>query len=138
MATIEDELRRFLMGVRGTVCFPDKTRIYAPTCYGECIDEVNKLIEEVNKLFGGSTVYDAVGSWYNEEKGIIETEPVKVIESAHNCLTKEGAERLMKAITNYGRRANQTAISVENGNQFYIARTEDLLQALKRKELVVL
>ena len=128
--SVEDELRRWLQTVRGVTCYRDKLKIYAPTCYGRCLREVEELIAEVNKIVGGSTVYDAEGSWVTPE-GRVETEPVKVIEAAHHCLSRDEAVKLARAITEYARKANQSAIAVEAGS-FYIAETPRLLEAYRR------
>ncbi|MEM2188972.1 MAG: hypothetical protein QXG35_06540 [Nitrososphaerota archaeon] len=51
-----------MRGIKGVTCFRERLKIYAPTCYGKCIDAVEKLISNVNRVTDGSTVYDAEGS----------------------------------------------------------------------------
>ena len=65
VANATDEVRKWLAGVKGGVCYPDNVKIYAPTCNGRCVREVNELTHTVNKLFGGSTVYPATGGTIN-------------------------------------------------------------------------
>ena len=138
MGSVEDELSTFLERISGVTCFRERTKIYAPTCRGKCISEVGKLIEKVNMLTGGSTVYDAEGSWIDPETGKVETEPVKVIEAAHHCLSREQAEKLVEALSEYAREAKQTAIAIYSGNQFYIAETPKLLKIYEEKKIEML
>jgi len=128
MSEVRDELNRFLRSISGVTCFTENLKIYAPTCYGKCVDKVERLRDRVNQVAGGSTVYDAEGSWYNEDEGRVETEPVKVIEVAHNCFSEDEAEKIAGAIADYAREAGQSAMAV-HGSSFYIAETPELLEA---------
>ena len=127
-----DLLRRTLIALKGTTCYPDKTRIYAPTCYGKCIDAVNELIEKIDKLFGGSTVYDAEGHWFDIENNVIWKEPEKVIEVGHGCLSEEQARKLAEIIAEYGEKAQQYELFIERGNQFYLFSRKEFTEAVKR------
>lgn len=131
VSAVEDELRKFLNRIKGVVCLRERLKIYAPTCYGKCVGEVEELISRINEVIGGSTVYDAEGSWFNERLGRVETEPVKVIEAAHHCLSEEEARKIVEAIADYARKTNQTSVAVYEGN-FYIAETPELLEAYKK------
>jgi len=128
---VDDELERFLGGIKGVTCLVERLKIYAPTCYGKCVPQVDKLISRVNRVTGGSTVYDAEGSWYNEEQGKVETEPVRVIEAGHRCFSEEEAGRLAEAVSDYARDAGQHSMAVY-GSSFYIAETPELLEAYER------
>jgi hypothetical protein len=109
-------------------------KIYAPTCYGKCVDAVERLVKRVNEIFGGSTVYDAEGTWVAPD-GRVEREPVKVIEVGHHCTTPKDAEKFAEAIAKYAEEANQQAIAISQGS-FYIAPTPALLEAYKRLKTV--
>jgi len=126
---LRESLEEFLKSVRGVTCYQDRIRIYAPTCYGECIDAVNRLNEKVSKLLGGSTVYDAEGCWVNP-RGETECEPVRVIESAYRCIDPETARGVVEAIAEYGVEAKQQALAVEQGS-FYIASTSEVIEKIK-------
>lgn len=128
---VEDELDRFLEGIKGVTCLTDMLRIYAPTCHGKCLLEVDRLIDSVNRVTGGSTVYDAEGSWFNEELGKVETEPVRMIEAGHRCFSEEDAGKIAEAISEYTRDAKQHSMAVY-GSNLYIAETPDLLKAYEK------
>jgi len=130
MAKIEDAIEEWLKTVRGGVCYTEKLKFYAPTCYGKCINAVNKLISKINETFGGSTVYNAEGCWIDPE-GNLECEPVKVIEAAHNCTTSETAKEIAKAITDYAKEANQEYLAIEEGS-FFIAPSKEIAEAYEK------
>ncbi|MEM1797572.1 MAG: DUF3574 domain-containing protein, partial [Zestosphaera sp.] len=121
---IERTLEKFLESVGDVTCFRERLKIYAPTCHGRCLREVEKLISEVTSVAGGCTVYNAEGIWI-DETGHIQREPVRVIEAGHHCLTRQELERIARAIAEYARDANQQAIAIY-GSNFYIAPTPEL------------
>ncbi|MEM4976422.1 MAG: hypothetical protein QXT64_03750 [Desulfurococcaceae archaeon] len=127
--SVEDKLEEFLKSIKGVTCFRERLKIYAPTCYGKCVDAVEKLISNINKVIGGSTVYDAEGSWISD--GRLYREPVKVIEAAHHCLSKDEAEAIAKAIVEYAKEARQEALAIY-GSNFYIASVPELLKAYEK------
>jgi len=132
MPTVKDALEEWLKNIKGVTCFTEVLRIYAPTCYGECIDAVERLLDRLNKIFGGSTVYkDCQGCWFNEEENRMECEPVWVIEIGHRCLTPEEAKEVAKAIVDYAREANQYSVAIA-GSNFYIAESSRMLKAYKK------
>ena len=125
---IKNIIDEWLNKVPRAVCFTEKMKVYAPTCYGKCEKQTNTLISEMNRIFGGSTVYnEVIGCWYDSSKEETICEPVKVIEVGHNCSTKLKLEELMKAITKYAVDTKQDAISIHNG-KFYIADREPLIE----------
>ena len=126
-----DEIEKFFKKFAGK-CFPEKLKIYAPTCYGKCIDAVEELNSKVLETFGGSTVYDAEGCWISEETGETECEPVKVIEVGHHCTDRETAKKLIQAIKDYAVKAKQYSVAVSQGS-FYIAETEELVKAFEKQ-----
>jgi hypothetical protein len=134
---VRDQIEAWLKGIRGITCFSEKMKIYAPTCYNprtkghECLPEVEKLIERVNKIFGGSTVYDAEGSWIDEETGELVVEPVKVIEVGHECADLKDAQELADAIVEYATKAGQKSIAIHQGS-FFIAETPKLQKAYEK------
>lgn len=131
MPQAEDELEKFLERIEGVTCFTETMRVYAPTCHGTCLDEVETLKERLDRIFGGSTVYDAEGRFFDETVGKVETEPVKVIEVAHHCLRPKDAKNIVESIRDYSRGADQNFLAISQGN-FYIASREALLASLER------
>lgn len=125
---IESLIGEWLAKVPNVMCYTERMKIYAPTCYGECEPEVQKLVERVNELFGGSTTYDqCTGCWFDEEIKKVECEPIKVIEVAHNCSKKEDLKQLMDAIVDYATKTDQKTLSIQNG-KFYIAKKPQLIE----------
>lgn len=128
-----DEVENWLKTVKGEgkKCFRTQMKLYVPTCYGQCELEANELINEVNKIYEGSTIYKAEGSWITPE-GRTETEPIKVVEIGHDCTEYEEAKRLGEAIVKYATKTNQQAISILQG-RFYIGQTPEVVKAFKKK-----
>jgi len=127
MAQIEDSIEEWLRTVRGGICYTEKLKFYAPTCYGKCLDAVQKLATKINNVFGGSTIYDAKGCWINP-RGELECEPVKVIEAAHHCTNPEAAEKIAQALVDYAGEAKQEYLAVEEGS-FFVAPSEEMAKA---------
>lgn len=133
---IHDELEKWLREMIGTegTCFSEKMKVYAPTCYGRCIDAVERLIHKINEIFGGSTTYkEAEGCWINPE-GKTECEPVMVIEVGHHCTDYPTARKFVEAIRDYAVEADQQAISISQGSFYIIPRTELELAMEKVRE----
>jgi len=124
--SVEEKLEKFLEGIKGTICFRERMKIYAPTCHGGCEDVVEKLIREISKVMKGCTVYDAEKYWVSVD-GYVVSEPVRVIEIPHYCLTREEAEAIVRAVAEYMREANQEALAIHESN-FYIAPVPELLE----------
>ena len=130
---IEDELDRLLSDVAryGGICFPAKLKVYAPTCNNTCVQAVEKLYRRLTELFGGATVYKgAIGTFVDPERGVVEEEPVWVIEAAHNCLTPAEARSFAKALTEYASETKQNYIAVSQGS-FYVLPSEALAKRFK-------
>ena len=132
MASTTDEVRKWLAGIGGGVCYPDNVKIYAPTCKGKCLREVNELTDTVSRLFGGSTVYPAAGAWIDESTGKMDTEPVRVIEAAHNCTDPAVARELGKAIVKYATRTRQKWLAVRAG-KFYMGPQQEFIRRFVRR-----
>jgi len=139
ITTVKRVLEEFLGRIKGTTCYRDKITIYAPTCRGKCVDVVNELEKDINRIFGGSTSWEGRGCWYNPEIQDVECEPVRVIEAAHNCITEKQARQLAQALMDYARDAQQYALAVSENGAFYIAETKKmmkrLLEMLLQKEI---
>lgn len=114
------------IAVSGGICFPEKFKLYAPTCYGKCEDAVDELVKDINLIFGGSTTYkDVEGCWWDDENKKLECEPIRVIETAHHCQDYETARKLSNAIIKYNEKAKQKYISISQGS-FYILPSEKI------------
>jgi hypothetical protein len=134
MGQVEDEIAKWLRAIPGVTCFTEKMKVYAPTCHDRCLPAVEALISRINTIFGGSTVYDAEGTWVKDSR--VEREPVKVIEVGHRCTDPERAREFASAIVDYARSAEQSAIAIHQ-NDFYIAETPELIEAFKRLKATV-
>jgi len=131
MGQIETELQKFMKGVTRVKCYREVVKIYAPTCHGKCLDAVNRLAGYLSEKFGGVTVYDAEGSWFDEERREVVKEPVKVLQSGHHCLSPEEATDLAGAILDYAKEAKQEAIAIHEGSCF-VASREQMLKAYEK------
>jgi cystathionine beta-lyase family protein involved in aluminum resistance len=130
MSQVRDEIEAWLKTIKGVTCFTEKMKVYAPTCYGKCLDAVEELIAKINEIFTGSTVYDAEGTWVTPE-GRVEREPVKVIEVGHRCTDPDSARRFAEAIITYAQKADQRTIAIYQ-NDFYIAQRPEMVEAFKK------
>lgn len=130
---LPDAIRGFLRTVKKAQCFKEKTRVYAPTCYGQCLPAVTKLISDLNEIFKGSTIFDAQGSWFDPDTKQVETEPIKVIEIAEKCTTIAKSRQFAKAIMEYGIKARQKALSIDQ-RDFFIARSPEIVKAYVKAE----
>lgn len=126
-----DPIKDWLDSIKGRVCYPDAMKVYAPTCYGKCNDAVEELTLKINKIFGGSTIYEAQGSWSSDST--LETEPVKVIEVGHNCTDRNKASQFARAIRAYAKKADQKAMAIHQGS-FYLASSPELLKTYVKSQ----
>lgn len=133
MSELPDTLEHWLKTIKKTQCFKESFKVVAPTCYGQCLHTVDQLVHDLNEIFKGSTVYDATGTWWDSEKRDFDTEPVKVIEIAHKCASKDVARRFAKAVAQYGVKAEQKSLLINHGSQFYIARSPQIVKAFVKE-----
>jgi len=131
MSRTPDPIKDWLDAIKGRVCYPDSMKVYAPTCYGKCEDVVEELIVSMNKIFGGSTIYEAKGSWSSDST--LETEPIKVIEVGHNCTDPNKARQFARAVRAYAKKADQKAMAIHHGS-FYIASSPELLKTYLKNQ----
>ena len=147
-----DQIETWLASIKGRSCFTERMKVYVPVnCGGKgktcrcgatsvksgqkCMGEVNQLIASINKIFGGSTVYDARGSGL--EKGGLVEEPVKVIEIASNCTNYKSAKEFKEALVKYAEDMLQWEIGVSRGSHFFITRTAQASESLREKQLTM-
>lgn len=144
-----DQIDEWLASVRGGRCFTERLKVYVPVnCGGtqktckcgatrvrsgqKCMSEVNQLVATINRLFGGSTVYDAKGSGL-DDGGLVE-EPVKVIEVASNCTDERSARAFKEALTKYATDMQQFEIGVSRNSHFFISRTAQAAESLRQRQ----
>lgn len=141
-----DEIEKWLNSIGKETCFRERIKVYAPVnCGGDdrmcrcgrrhikshenCEEAVEELVVGINRLFGGSTVYDAQGSWM-DGKGMLVVEPVKVIEAGHRCVSGDVAEKFAEIISRFAKDSSQDAMAITQGN-FYLADTPKIASAFK-------
>lgn len=111
---------------QGIVCMTHSVKIYFPVSTPGSDRAFEELLATCNEVFGGSTVYDAEGSWCEKSpcrpENVV-TEPVKVIEASHNCTTERDREIFANALKKAAQRTNQTAVGIAGTNKFYIIPT---------------
>ncbi len=133
---VRQELNQWLGSMKGTTCYSQVAKVYAPTEYNSLrgMKAVKKLETVIATEFGGSTVYKNVEGCWVDYEGKLECEPEHVIELGHECTTDRQRRVLANAITQYAHEAGQQAVSVKNG-QFYIAKSPELLEHYLREAL---
>lgn len=99
-------------------CFKNKLRVYFPVASDPAYDWFEQIRAVINTVFGGSTTYDAEGSWMDKQ-GELVTEPVKVIEVAHNCHSREEVEAVSTVVRDAALATAQEVMSIE-ANQFHL------------------
>jgi hypothetical protein len=142
-----DEIEKWLDSIGSRACFRERLKVYAPVnCGGEneicrcgsrraksresCEEAVEELVVAMNRLFGGSTVYDAKGSWMDGGQLIIE--PVKVIEAGHRCVAGDAAEKFAEAVSRFAENSKQSAMAISQSN-FYLADTPKIANAFRER-----
>ncbi len=131
--SVKTLLEEWLNTIPDRLCFEEKMKVYAPTCGGDCTQEVDVLRDKINKIFGGCTVYEqSTGCWFDKENNKILCEPVKVLEVAHSCSDKDTLLKLANAIADYASKTKQHSISIHNGS-FFIAETPKLIEKLQEE-----
>jgi hypothetical protein len=119
---IDTLLDNWLANIPKITCYTQTMKVYAPTCRGECMNEVDQLAHEIVSIFGGCTIYDGEGCWKPERGGEPICEPVKIIEIGHNCSSDVTLEKLARAVKDYASKTKQESLSIKNGH-FFIAET---------------
>lgn len=80
---------------------------------------VKKTLTLFSGLFGGSTSYDAMGSWVSNKEGLI-VEKITIVES---YATREQVEKGLEQVVQYAKSLKnefkQEAISLEYDNRLY-------------------
>lgn len=123
---IRDAIHRWLkeMGP-GEQCMTEALKVYLPadpaTC-PKCPAEAEKVIKTINSLFGGSTVYDAEGSWISEKTGEVVKEKVKVVEAGHHCSKPPQREKFSEALMDFGVKTGQEMLFIGANNRFYLVK----------------
>lgn len=101
------------------MCFKNKLRVYFPVTDNTSKRWYERIRDELNAAFGGSTSFKAEGSWLDEDTGRVVIEPVRVIEVAHNCHSRDQVARVARVVKDAAQATRQTALSIET-NQFHI------------------
>ena len=110
--------------LKGLFNLDHNIKVYVPsTNHVDQVTDTSKYVDEgltqLSSYFGGSTNYEAIGSWNSQDKGLVK-EKVTIVESygtkeqmeAHIGHVIEFCEYLKKEL-------NQEAISLEYDNKLY-------------------
>ena len=79
---------------------------------------VRYVMEELSKLFGGATAYDALGSWLSDDVGLV-TENVKLVYSFTDELDNQKLEKVVELCEWIKREMSQECVSLEVNGQLY-------------------
>lgn len=159
---INEELREWFNKTEGATCYRKKMKAYIPigkNVNGKvkpCMTGVNQFIKDVNKIFKGSTVYDAWGSWYDAgycsksdiynrrdctKAGAkwtvvdkVESEKIKVVEIGYGkrgqtCLEREQKLDYIQALSRYGNTCNQYQMAITDDGEFFMGDTQALIES---------
>lgn len=100
-----------------SVVIPDR-------CKPDCAKAYKQLRFRMTELFGGTTTYDAEGTWI-DPGGKLVPDHVKVIEAAHSCMTPEQSAKFIRMVREAATEAKQEAMAIKAG-QFIIVPTDVL------------
>jgi len=106
-------------GVEGTYCLPYSLKVVMPYGCPGCFKAMEELVDDFTKLFHGTTVYTAEGTW-EDSKGAIITDHNKVIEVYHKCMTHEDEERAVEYIAKAAEAANQDSMALGFGKYMIV------------------
>lgn len=114
--SVEDLFVRY-MHAAGAACKPEKFKVIIPSEFRE---QSERLQRGMVKLFDGVTGTKGHGSWLNPGTNTVDSEPVDIYESSHNC-TSDGVRRDFATLVRHiGVRARQSAVFVEAGTTFIV------------------
>ena len=126
----DNVLAQFLAGVKGSTCFTETLKVYAPVAgKGRKLFALEK---ELTNIFKGSTRWHGTGCWEDRSSKKMVCEPVHVIELGA-CLKPATATAFVKAIKRYARVTNQQEIGIDAGRNLYLAGSRQIRRAEKRR-----
>lgn len=120
--SMTEEWEEQLAQRKGVICFPYDVEVVMPVppeCGEKCLRAYEMLAGELSKMFGGTTVYDAYGRWYDDD-GVLVAEPVKVVRASHSCMTEEEQFRFTRLVQDAGRMAEQDAVFLKQGKALIV------------------
>lgn len=109
--------------LKGLFCLDHNIRLYIPTTINisekaDTATYLDKALHLFSRLFGGSTSYDAKGSWVSNQNLVIES--VQIVES---YATKEQVARGLEEVIRFAHKIKtelkQEAVSLEYDNKLY-------------------
>lgn len=116
-----EEWERRLSHRKGVSCLPYHVQVAIPDKCSGCAEAYKKLRLGMTGLFGGTTVYDADGFWL-DDKGSEIRDHVKIVESAHSCMSPEQGKRFEALVGTVTRMANQQALFIRSGQAMIVPR----------------
>jgi len=151
---IRDALKRWAKRVSDT-CLKGKLTVYFPSKCEKCPLAIEKIEDAMIEAFGGYTEWDAFGCGITgeeeaknpppqtkirtiEKKGkktYIACEPVKVIESITECVSKEAAEAIEKTLAEAVVEAKQNWLFIGKDNNYFFISKEKLIPLVKEEKL---
>lgn len=117
-----EKLDDWLENIKGSVCFPHSFQVIFPRTSElcpNCNEAIKRISSKMSEQFGGTTEWNGDGCWV-DDKGNKICEPVKIIQSAHNCTDLSKAKALVDTIKQAGIDTKQQTIAVKGTNKFFI------------------
>lgn len=145
MQQVEDELNKFLKkleGVTGVFCLPDEIEIIFPSACAiddpeaklrgikrekDCPWAVGELRNLMLEVFGGATIYNAIGGWYDPDLRATIIEPVTVFRAGHRCQEAEKIRKLAHKLGEVAKKTGQSSLTIVKDSKFMFIPPEALL-----------
>lgn len=145
MQQVEDELNKFLKkleGVKGVFCLPDEVEIIFPNACAvddpeaklrgikrekDCPWAIGELRELMIDIFGGGTIYSAIGGWYDDDLKSTIIEPVTVFRAGHRCQEAEKMRKLSEKLREVAEKTGQKSLTIVKDSKFMFVPPEALL-----------
>jgi hypothetical protein len=99
------------------ICHPYDLEVILPKRCPRCKEASEMLIDGMTHLFGGTTVYEAKGTWVDDDGRIVRDENV-VVESAHSCMSDEMQQAFYNLVMKCAYLADQDSVSMKQGKFF--------------------
>jgi hypothetical protein len=146
MQQVEDELNKFLKkleGVEGVYCLPDEIEIIFPSACAvddpearlrgikrekDCPWATGELRSLMLDLFGGATIYNAIGGWYDDKLKSTIIEPVMVFRVGHNCQDAEKIREMGRKLEEIAKKTGQRSLTIVKDSKFLFVPPEALIK----------
>jgi hypothetical protein len=93
----------------------------------DCLWATGELRNLMLELFGGATIYNAIGGWYDDDLKSTIIEPVMIFRSGHNCRNVEDLRKLTYKLKEIAEKTGQKSLTIVKDSKFLFVPPEALL-----------